>query len=666
MGDLRSPEKKFRPELEGVRAVAAFLVAIYHIWLGSVSGGVDVFFIVSGYLITTSLLSRIQREGRLHILDYLMGIMRRLFPLAFTVILTTAVLSLLLLPQAQWEQTISEIYASAFYFQNWELAFSAVDYLAQNNQASPYQHFWALSLQGQFYVTWPLVILLAYFIATKLFKTPVRKTLLGVLITLFLASLSYSVYITAVNQPWAYFDTFARVWEFSLGGMLALLISYVSFPKTASIILGWLGLAIIAFTGMLLPVSTVFPGIAALLPTGGVILVIIAAENGSRFGVERLLGSKPFMFFGSISYGFYLWHWPLLIFYFAFFGVESASLLGGIAIIAAAFGLSVLTSHFIETPVRKLSVKQSKVKLTAIFTSLLLPILIVSTSWGSYVADMQEVEEENYEVEENPGARAVSENIKPDPEAEMIPTTLQAKEDLPEFYGDNCYSGLENSDVTICSYGETDTPAFTLALVGGSHSGHWFPALMELTEELNMQIDVYNKDGCRFSDEDFDGQLTESCMEWNEKVIDPLTENPPDVVFTTANVNDGKTVPEGYMSQWEKLEESTEVLALRDTPRMEEDIPICVDENPDNLEECAIPTDDFLSDIPPWENTDGIPDNVTFADLTEYFCDDEYCRPVIGNVLVYRDYNHITTMYSRTLAFALKEPILEAVKHSKE
>ncbi|WP_041056623.1 acyltransferase family protein [Jeotgalibacillus campisalis] len=658
MTDLRSPEKKFRPELEGVRAVAALLVAVYHIWLGSVSGGVDVFFIVSGYLITTSLLSRMMREGKINIGEYLLGLGRRLFPIAFTVLLVTTVVSIVILPQARWIQTIPEIFSSAFYYQNWQLATSAVDYLAQNNAASPFQHFWALSIQGQFYITWPLVIIAVYFIARKVLKTPVRKTLLAVLAILFTASISYSIYITAENQPWAYFDTFARAWEFSLGGMLALLIPYLKFKPSISFFLGWLGLAIIALTGILLPVSTVFPGYAALLPTGGVILVIIAAETGSRFGVEKLLGSKPFLYFGSISYGFYLWHWPMLVFYYAYFGRETVTNLAGVLIILSTFLLSILSIRLLESPVRKINIKESKGKLSAILAAFMLPVIITGISWSMYVNYFQA--EEELPAEDYPGARMISNNVPAAPDLEPLPAAVNAKGDLPTFYDDEgCYTTRKDNAVSKCSYGETEDPEYVLALVGGSHSGHWFPPLEEIAENLNLQLDVYNKDACRFSQDDFGGFLSESCMEWNDKVMEPLLEDPPDMLITTANVNKQSTVPQGYIDKWKKFEGVSKVFAIRDNPRMTEDPPSCVEETP---EDCSVKRAEALSATPPWDNTENIPDNAIFADLSDYFCDEEVCSPVIGNVLVYRDYHHLTATYAETLTPALEEHIIKAIE----
>ena len=680
MVDLKVPEKKFRPEIEGVRAVAALLVAIYHIWIGSVSGGVDVFFIVSGYLITTSLLSKMEREGRINLFEYLLGLAKRLFPIAFTVLLFTTVFSILILPVTVWKQTIPEIFSSAFYFQNWQLANTAVDYLAKDNVASPFQHFWALSIQGQFYVTWPLIIMLAYFAARKIFKLPVRKTLLTVLSIIFTVSLGYSMYITSANQPWAYFDTFARVWEFSLGGILALMIPYLKFKKSVSFVIGWFGLAVICFTGILLPVSNVFPGYAALLPTTGVMLVILAAENGSRFGVEKLLGSRPFLYLGNISYGFYLWHWPILIFYYTYFGTDTVTYQGGLAILLSAFVLSIITVKMLEAPVRKINVKNSKVRLGGILATFMLPVLFVGISWGVYIDQSQKASEKEYTdasenikvnagiesieediVEDYPGARTISENVKATKNLEPMPNPINAKMDVPVFYDErDCFSSRTEKGVDKCSYGELDNPEYTIALVGGSHSGHWLPALKIVAELQNLKIDLYNKDACRFSSDDFNGMLSKSCMEWNVDVMEPLLSDPPDLLFTTANVNSGDTIPAGYLSKWKAFEGITTVFALRDNPRMKEDPPLCVEKNPDN---CSIQRKDALSAIPPWENTENIPNNVIFADMSEYFCDEDTCKPVIGNVLVYRDHHHITATYSRTLAPGLEKHLMKALEN---
>ncbi|MUV37316.1 putative peptidoglycan O-acetyltransferase YrhL [Lentibacillus sp. JNUCC-1] len=664
MKDLRIPEKKFRPELEGVRAVAALLVAIYHIWFGTVSGGVDVFFIVSGYLITTSLVTRIEREGKINFPEYVLGLWRRLFPNAFIVMFSIVILSFLLLPSVQWNQIMAEIYASMFYFQNWELATNAVDYLAQNNEATPLQHFWALSIQGQFYILWPVLIFIIFIMVRKVLKTPFRKTLVAALGGIFLTSLIYSIYITNVNQPWAYFDTFARMWEFSLGGILALFIPYLTPKKWYSTVGGWIGLVIIVTTGMVLPVSTVFPGYAALLPISGVILVIVSAEKYSKYSVKKLLGSRPLMYIGSISYAFYLWHWPLLIFYYALFNTDSVTFFNGLIILLITFILSILSTKKVESPVRKISVKHSKVKLLSTLVVFLIPVLTLNIFWGIFEQQTQEMFKHQVERENYPGAKVIYDNAEAQQDVPPIATPPKANSKLPTFYEDDCYVGMNEAGLKLCSYGETENPEFTIALVGGSHSGHWFPALEQFAQDSGVKIDVYNKDACRFSTQDFDGLLSATCMEWNERIIEPLMDNPPDLIVTTASVNAGAKVPQGYIEMWKKFQGIANIFAIRDNPRMKEDVPSCVELN--GPEECSVQRKEALSEKAPWENTTNIPNNVYFADLSDYFCVGDTCPAVIGNVLVYRDQHHISTLYSMTLAEPLKEHIFEALETFKK
>ena len=661
MKDLAVPERKFRPELEGVRALAAFLVAIYHIWLGSVSGGVDVFFIVSGYLITTSLINRYERDGKIKIFEYVLGLLRRLLPIALTVIIFIILVSIFILPQSQWFQTIPHVFSSMFYYQNWQLANEAVDYLAQNNEASPFQHYWALSLQGQFYIIWPFVIYISTMLANKIFKTPIRKTLLSLLIILFVMSLIYSIYITIVNQPWAYFDTFARLWEFSLGGILALLLVYISINKFFSILLGWLGVIIIAITGLILPVSTLFPGIAALLPTFGVILVIISAENSPSFGASKLLSTKFFVFLGSVSYSYYLWHWPLLVFYLKYYQVETVSIIHGLIIMIIAFVLSLITSRMLENPIRKISIRTEKRKIVGILTVILIPTFISAFVWLGYSNELRESTLEVYSVkiEDYPGALSIYEEIEPKQGVDWIPSSVNAPSDTAHFYFDTeCFTSIRESIPKICSYGNTEDPEYTIALVGGSHSGHWFTALEEIAVNLNLRLDTYIRDGCRFSDGNFDGLLNEQCMEWNDSILELLLESQPDIIFTTATVFGSKNIPDEYISVWEKLENSSIILAVRDNPRMKESIPTCLDTK--SVEECSVPTkdilaSDFLKDEP------NIPNHVIIADLSKYFCDEEFCKPVIGNVIVYRDKHHLTATYVKTLVKPLEEHVKKAL-----
>lgn len=662
MMDLKRPEKRYRPEIEGIRTIATLLIAVYHIWFGRVSGGVDVFFILSGFLITMSLLSRIERTGAVNLGEFLLGLSKRLFTQALLVIVFIGGLSLVFLPQIEWGEIIKHMTASTLYYENWRLAFDSVDYLAQDNSASPFQHYWSLGVQVQFYIIWPLIIIAVYFLAQKVFKSPMRKTFLVALIIIFTASISYSIYQTNLNQPWAYFDTFARMWEFSVGGLLALILPYLFLNKWVNTLLGWLGLLIICLTGVLLPVSTVFPGYLALVPISGVILIIVASENSTRFGVDRILSLKPLIFLGGLTYGIYLWHWPLLIFYQSYMNTKTVPIIDGALILFATLVLSYISTKLIEAPVLKFDIRKMKRTIVALL-AVMLCITGSSTILISLYIDKVKAETvvTNHNDEDYPGARAIYEQIEPTKGLEPIPSLLDIKQDLPSFYDQKECLAKNKIEVKKCSYNELDNPDYTIALVGGSHSGHWFPALKILAEELNFQLDLYNHDGCRFTNEDSLNQLTEKCLDWNANLIEQLKVDPPDLVFTTSTVNKHDTVPLGYIGQWSQLEGITTIFAVRDNPRMKENIPSCL-ENTDNPLDCAITRDQGVSKVIPWENTEGIPSNVIFTDLTDYFCDDTTCHPVIGNVIVYRDNNHLTAQYAKSLAPALRTPLKEALE----
>lgn len=658
MTDLRVPEKRFRPEIEGLRSIATLLIAIYHIWLGRVSGGVDIFFILSGFLITMSLLSKLEKTGTFSFWDHILGLLKRLFPLSFTVIIITTIVSFALLPQVQWEQVISYMLATTFYFENWRLSLDAVDYLARDMSASPFQHFWSMSIQGQFYLIWPFVLFVAYIFATKMFKQPIRKTLLFVLMICFILSISYSIYITAVNQPWAYFDTFARLWEFCLGGIFALILPYLVLNQWTSMASGWLGLLIVCLTGVVIPVSELFPGYIASLPIIGALLIIVTSEKQTRFGVDRLLRLKPFQFFGGFTYGFYLWHWPLLIFYRAYFDITTISIPHGILILLTTFILSFVTTKLIEVPIRKIDVRRSKIKLISTICSMLSVVILINVAFSLFMAQSN-VQSDIDQIRNYPGALALYEHRKVPEGVTWIPSFLDVKKDLPSFY-DKKGCATKSETVTKCSFGVTKNPDYIIALVGGSHAGHWFPTLEILAKELNFQIDIFIHDGCRFTNDDFGGEMTSECLVWNEKIIDILQTDPPDLVFTTSTIHKYETIPSGYIGQWKQLEEITNIFAVRDNPRMPWDIPTCL-ENENDPSKCSIPRKRALSEVFPWENTEGIPSNVIFADLSDNFCDESTCYSVIGNIIVYRDKHHITEEYAKTLAPALYKPLKEAL-----
>lgn len=660
----KKPERKFRLEIEGLRAVASILVAVYHIWLGNVSGGVDVFFVVAGFLITISLLDRYERKGKIDFSGFILRLMKRLFPAGFTVLFITGIACILWLPEVRWDQTVQELIASALYFENWQLAINSVDYLAQNNEASPFQHFWAMSLQGQFYIIWPVLLLLTIILAKFVFKKSVRSVFLAMLLLVFAFSFSYSVYKTNVNQPWAYFDTFARVWEFSIGGILALLISNIKLRKSYSIILSWLGLFGLISCGIILKVSAVFPGYAALWPVLSAVFILIAGDQGGKYSAYSLLSSKPLVKFGGISYGFYLWHWPILIFYFILTGNKTASLIDGLLIIVVSVILAFLTTEFIEKPIRNRKSLNKKPKTALVVVLLTLPVFILSGYWSNVIVEKQAELKNMINNENYPGAAITAfESYDKELVGPVIPTPIQARKDQPIIYAEGCHQKKGKTEVIECIFGETENPDYTVALVGGSHSAHWLPALQGFAKEEKIEIRSYTKSGCRFSAEEF---KEEDCTEWNKNLIKVIIDLKPDLVFTTADVTVLQEVPKGYVENWETLKEhDIPVFAVRDTPRLTFDAPSCVEEYGSDSLECAVKREETLPKEAPWSRLENPPENVHYVDFTDRFCDEEYCKAVVGNILVYTDDNHLTATFSKTLAPFVREEIMPVLKKYK-
>lgn len=664
--DQSVSKKKFRPEIEGLRAVAALLVAIYHIWLGKVSGGVDVFFVVSGFLITTSLLSKFRRTGTVNFFEFIMGLLKRLMPQAFFVLFTVIILSYFYLPGARWMQTIKEVFASALYYENWQLAFTSVDYLDAGNEKSPVQHFWAMSIQGQFYLIWFFVIWCAILLS-RLFKQQIKKPLFVLLVILFSVSLGYSIYLTQVNQPWAYFDTRTRVWEFSLGGILCLMIQRIKLPSFLSAVAGWFGLIMLILCGILLEVSTMFPGYIALWPTLSAVLILLSGENRTKFGVERLLGSKWMVKIGAYSYGFYLWHWVLLTFYHVIFNNEHVSILHGCLIMAASLLLSVLVTHLIERPIRLLKARNNSWPVLFVILLCLAPVLGLNSLWQNHMH--QEIEKSKALAKSNqyPGAKVFEMNdFKEKP---YIPRDANIKEDQAQPYKDGCHVSSNSPEVKICEYGVTKGYDYTVAVVGGSHSTHWFTAVHDIARKHKIRLLNVTKSGCRLST---DRKGLPSCDKWNEQVVEKVSAEQPDLVLSMAEISyfDVTEVPQGYIEQFNAFtERGIEIFAVRDTPYFKKDVPECIQANGRDSALCKIEKALVVPKTTDWSKLAEKPKGVHFVDYTDKICPDDYCEPVVGNVVAYFDKSHMTKTFVSTLTPYVEKdmmPILEDIKAKRE
>lgn len=657
--------RQFRPEIQGLRAIGALLVATYHIWIERVSGGVDVFFVISGFLVLGSLLDQADRTGRVDLWRYASGLMVRLLPLALLVIAATMAMAVALLPQTRWRGLTIESVASIAYLENWRLAFSAVDYLDRDEAVSPFQHFWALSVQGQFYVLFGgLVAALTWIRGRRI--AGFNLTLALPLVAVFSASLAYSIYATRTDQAFAYFNTFARLWEFALGGLVAIALPHLSLQSPTRIVLGWVGVAAILSCGIVLNVSTAFPGYAALWPTAGAALVIIAGSTRSAYGADRFLAWAPLARVGHASYALYLWHWPLLIAYLSMTGRSHAGLGGGLAVFSTAIALAVSSTWLVE---ERLVLKRADsaprfavLKVSAVGCLL----VVVAGGWyGAISYWIRQGQAAPLADGRHPGAAAFGLADRSVQTAPLLPGPLWARLDRAPVYKDGCHQTSSGTAPLSCVYGNS-TAAHTIAVVGGSHSAQWIPALQDILAGTDWKIVTYTKSSCLFVGMGGGQAIANeaACDEWNKRVMARLVETHPDAIFTTSSRAEAgdEAIPPGWSAQMRLVAAAgIDTIAIRDTPWMGFDVAECVEQYGSDAAQCRRERSTLLDDDNPAAAI-GALEGAHFLDLTDRFCDARWCYPVSGNVLMFHDKHHISASYAKTLAPILAEQLLPILR----
>ena len=464
-------------EIQGLRAAAALLVAVYHIWFNRVSGGVDAFFVITAFFLMSSF-ARMGHPTSGDVVRYYASTVRRVVPLAALVILATIVGTLLLIPEIHWREFAFHAFASAVFAENWWLAWTGTDYLRLDLTISPFQQMWALSMQMQYYLILPLLIWAITALATWR-GIAVRAAWTAAITILLLMSFTYNLWITLENQPWAYFDSFARGWEYMFGALLALTLDRLPiFSPRIARLLGYACLFVLVGFAAVIPVAQSFPGAAALIPVLSTLGLIIAARAGANIAP---LTNRPILALGEISFSFYLWHWPLLIFWRQWTGEVAVGLVPGVVIIGLAGVLASLTLRLFEAPFRRWPLLVARPMLSLFAGALVMfPALGTTYIW----ADANRAAIRN--------AEAVLAIFAADPQGwsdngEIVPHPLLARNDNPRAYADGCHQTIIDPSLIECVYGVEDAGR-TLVLVGGSHSLQWLPALDDLAQAVDLRI----------------------------------------------------------------------------------------------------------------------------------------------------------------------------------
>ena len=504
---MSSTNKKemFRHDVQGLRAIAVLLVVLYHSGLNLIPGGyigVDVFFVISGYLITGLLLRELEQTGRIQFMRFYGRRVRRLLPVVACVILTVMFVAWFLYPPLELKEFSSSAFATAVYMSNVWFASLATNYLGQDTTANPLLHTWSLAVEEQFYLAWPLFLwTLSCSVSTEKLG---RRIFAGIFLVSAI-SLCGAIVLTRADQPWAFFGSPTRAWEFGFGAMIALLRTNPFSKDSIRIQASWTGMVLILIAAFVFTRVTTFPGIAALVPVLGTTLIIAASHKSVPLGVNRWLGQRPLTFVGDISYSLYLWHWPVFVF-MALLAPAGNLIQRGIIGIVVSVGLACASYYCIENPVRFNRVLAESVALTFVL-GIILSGFPATTSLVTRVIAGR-------------GLGSSSQRHY-----------IAAANDIPH---DDCHLQIPSIEPKECIYGQKDS-GFTAVLFGDSHAEQWLPALVGVARKEDWRLIPFTKAGCpSVTVEPYNlnirRQYTE-CTAWRKRVFARITELRPQLII---------------------------------------------------------------------------------------------------------------------------------------
>ncbi len=669
--------REVRSDIQGLRALAVLLVIGFHLYPDRLVGGfvgVDVFFVISGFLITGHLLRSPPRRA-VDFADFWGRRVRRLLPASLLVIVVTVLAATLMLPVTQLAALGRDALASALYVENWNLADQSINYLSIGAAASPLQHYWSLGVEEQFYLLWPFLVALATALTVR-GGHPLRTTALtlGALVA---SSFAVSIVWTAVQPSAAYFVTPTRLWELGIGGLVAVGTRYGLLGAADPIahagvraIAGWFGLSLIILSTFVLNGTSAFPGYVALLPVGGAAIFLAARTDGVTLSPSRVLSWRPAQFVGDTSYSLYLWHFPLIILVGALIG-GPLTIVYKAVILLASLVLAALTKRFVEDPVRTgswLRRSRQRTFVVAVFATAL--VVGVSLVPGMQVAALnaRATAERQAILTENAGCLGAAALVTDGCSIRgtgVLPSPAQAPQDVSTAYADGCLVDKPFAHVKTCVYGDPKTAKYNIALVGNSHAVEWLPALQKIAKAGEMAITTFVASGCPPTRAHvlFDTQLSsDGCRTWGESVVRLTSSRKFDLVVTSDASNSGvenvkpadKFQPQvdgyaGTLQQW--ADAGQKVLVIHDTPIPGFDIPSCVAQHLDKLSACSGPRSTWVLPDPLVAAANKVNSpNIRTIDLNNHFCSSTTCFGVIGGVLVYFDFMHAGATFVGTAA----------------
>jgi peptidoglycan/LPS O-acetylase OafA/YrhL len=660
--------KAFRPDIEGLRAVAVLLVVAFHAGLGVLSGGyvgVDVFFVISGFLISGLLIEEQRLTGGISLSGFYARRIRRLLPLGSLVLLTTAAVSAVVVPALDRPGVAGDTTAAALWWANWHFAGNATNYMS-SVELSPVLHFWSLSVEEQFYVAWPLLILLVTWGAGAFSWRVQRARLALALVTLAVVSFALSVHLGAASQ--AYFGLHTRAWELAAGGLLAMAVPLVRrAPRIAAVLAGWAGLVAIGVAAVVFDRTTVFPGSAAALPVAGSAL-LLAAGVRTQAGASRLLGSPAMTYIGKISYGWYLWHWPCLVLARIAWGsptvdpgVESSTAprpLVAVAAVLVSFGLAALTYRYVEQPTRTSRALSASRPLTFALAA----ALLVTSVGGSQLLLRGSVQ---HSLLVAGGTQTVS--------------AARADKGLPKA----CYLEHGSDADPSCVFGDKSGDR-VVVLVGDSHAAHWFPAMEAIAKRRHWQLWFWARAACAAADiKEFNptiNQVFTECSTWRTNVLSRVAALPHvDLVVVGSRYSYSGWITDGNGDQpggsaaaalWAQgssetvktlAESAHRVVLLREIPSPGKDVPACLSKHLDAPQDCSFSRSRRIGPAlyaaeQQVLSAEGL---ANYVDMSRVVCPADPCSVISPQgAIVFRDTHHLTARFAREISPELERRLL--------
>jgi len=608
-------------QIQGLRALAAILVTFFHAkWVSGGFIGVDIFYVISGFLITGLLMREIDTTGTINFKEFYSRRFRRLLPTSFFVLSITAIISWLLIPGTMRASLGRDIIAASLYVSNYLFAWWQADYQNLDATPSPVIHYWSLAVEEQFYLVWPLLLLLFFTIAIRLKSRKILTYLISFVTAL---SFIFSIYQTETTPIWSFYSLPTRAWELGLGALLVLIP-----PIRTKKLVGLLGFVLIMVSSFIFNETTAFPGINALLPVLGTVMLISTIYSWPPF-LNDVANSRIFQWLGKISYPLYLWHWPLLVLPSTYLARPLGSLELIMAIILTIF-LAYLTHRFIEEPFRKKTTSPSLVfKTTGLITiaSVLIGVSIMLTT-----TDKIDVTGIN-------GAVSISQ--------------IKAR---PIIYEDGCHANYPQTISGLCEYGDLNSTK-TIILYGDSHAAQWFPALNEIAKRAGYKLISLTKSACSSVDiirSDQGAFKMSRCKQWRLNSIKRIQQVKPDVLIMSSFQYFAQPAQFTDRNKWwddgqrkllkEVRNSSPQLIYITDTPHPMRDIPSCLANY--SIAKCSATSRSENLSIAGFK----------VIDPNSWLCS-QVCPAVKDGLVVYRDESHISVDISLALIPQLSQAL---------